>query len=237
MLGIYFSFVYPIGKTKEESLAVKTAGHFLEALTEYDIDGAKNMTTGAILANLSNTNKIEENNSEYMVISKTIKVLGENKNWAKLNAEIETKNRKTGIIDVHWYEMYLAFENENNWRIYRIDEAEIMLGINQDIQPQDKAEATKIFSQYLTLLSENKYDKAGELLVGKARTAHEQTKDILGKASVIKYFKEIKLDSLYYDGKDLIAEVRYLVDGRSTALTVSFFRTSEGWRIYNVSQI
>lgn len=238
LLDAYFIFIHPEGKVKENDRhPVKTVDRFIEALTEYDLETAKSLSVGTILANLTNTNRIEEKSSKHMVISKTINVVSENKDWAKLNAEVETEDRKTGVIDMHWYELYLVFENKKNWRVYRIDEVEVSPGEEQDVNPQDKAETTKIFGRYLTLLSKDKYDKAGELLVGKARTAHEQAKAILGTSPVIKHFKEIKLDSFYFDGKVLMAEARYLVDGRRTVLAVSFFRTSEGWRIFHVSQI
>lgn len=239
ILAIGILLAYPEGRTKEESPAVITAGQFLDALIGYDVNKAKELSAGSILANLSNTNRLGENNSgysEYIVVSKTINILSENENWAKLYAEVETKDRKTGRIDVHWYEIYLI-ENENNWRIYRLEEAEILPGKDQKIIPQNIEDIAKVFGQYVTLLSQNKYDEAGELLIGKARTAHEQTKSFFDKSPLIKYYKGINIDPLYYDGKVVIARIQYRVDGRDVVLTVSFFQTSEGWRIFNVSQI
>jgi hypothetical protein len=107
ILAIGILLAYPEGRTKEESPAVITAGQFLDALIGYDVNKAKELSAGSILANLSNTNRLGENNSgysEYIVVSKTINILSENENWAKLYAEVETKDRKTGRIDVHWYE-------------------------------------------------------------------------------------------------------------------------------------
>jgi len=234
---LLFYFVYPAGEAKEESLSVKTADQFLYSLTEYDIETAKELAAGTILANLSNTNRVNGDLSEHMVISSKISVINENEDWAKLYAELETKDRKTGLIDVHWYEIYLLGDDESNWRVYRIEETEVLPGKEQKVLPQNIEEATKVFGQYITFLSENKYEQAGELLVGQARTAHEQTKSILSKSPVLKYFKNIIIDQLYYDGKVLISKIQYRVDGRDAVLTVSFFQTSEGWRIYNVSQI
>jgi hypothetical protein len=239
ILAIGILLAYPEGRTKEESPAVITAGQFLDALIGYDVNKAKELSAGSILANLSNTNRLGENNSgysEYIVVSKTINILSENENWAKLYAEVETKDRKTGRIDVHWYEIYLI-ENENNWRIYRLEETEVMNGKEQKILPQNIEDIAKVFGQYVTLLSQNKYDEAGELLIGKARTAHEQTKSFFNKSPLIKYYKNINIEPLYYDGSVILAKAQYRVDGRDVVLTVSFFQTSEGWRIFNVSQI
>lgn len=236
LLIICFICLYLTDKANEENRTVETAEQFLDALVVCDINKAKGLSAGSVLANLSN-NKGKGNLSEHKVISKTVYVISENKKWAELNAELETKDQKTSAVDVHWYKIHLVNNDENNWRVYRIKEIEALPGKEQRLNNLDLEEATKVFSQYLALLSQNKYDKAGELLIGKAKTVHEQTKLILGTAPVIKYYKNIELDLLYYDGKLLITEVQYRVDGRNTSTVVSFSRTSEGWRIYNVSQI
>ncbi|MBO8160689.1 MAG: hypothetical protein H0Z24_03550 [Thermosipho sp. (in: Bacteria)] len=172
---------------------------------------------------------------KYEVISIDVKVKAASKDWAKANVTLETKDEK-GIIDVHWYDIYL---NKNkHWEIYRVEEVSPDLDkiVLMKASKEDIKQAQIVFQNYLTLLTQNEYVKAANYLIGRAKNAHVRDEGKFKKSTVLTTFKNLNFHLLYNSKKHLILKCAYTVEKRPVSVAASLFKTSEGWKIYNVSQ-
>jgi hypothetical protein len=211
---------------------ITTVDKFLNEITTSNMESVKTLASGTVLSNISKNTEI---NNTVTIINKTINIEKNNKNWSRVKIALETKDMEDNV-DVHWYNMDLI--NKDGWKIYCIEETDADIKRIKTINEKIVSDAEKVFNKYLVNLTENKYDEASIWLIGRAKTAHEKNKAILGKASVIQSINKIpKLTPLLSGDKDLLAQADYIVDDRKVSLAVSFYLTSKGWRIYNVAQI
>jgi len=104
-----------------------------------------------------------------------------------------------------------------------------------DMQPIDELKA--IFTAFTDALAKNNWDKAGEYLVGQARTAHITSKQILEKGRIIHKIENLKMEPTWASKTDVIARASYNVDGRNAIVLIHFHQTAGGWKIAEINNI
>lgn len=238
---------WPIYKdSKNEALQKNTIEQFITNIITNNPETAQIQATGSVLANIQKQSNLQQNNI-FTIVNIKVDIQKQNDHWAQGNVQVETKDSK-GIVDVHWYQVYLINNNNSNsenntWLIYRIAETDADLKGIKEVGAAKTSikkvvnDAQIVFNEYITCLANNQYEDAGKWLIGRARTSHQQAGNILGKAPVVSTVGEIEFTPLLAGKKDLVAKVEYVVDKRKVSLAISFYLTSEGWRIYNVVQI
>jgi hypothetical protein len=96
---------------------------------------------------------------------------------------------------------------------------------------------SSVFTNYLQLLTQNRYQDAAKLLAGDARVAHESDTSALGKAPLFKYAGSVYLTPLWRRGDQMVARADYRIDGRAISAIVRFIQLGDGWHILSLDQV
>ena len=132
--------------------------------------------------------------------------------WAEALAYTELA-LQDGSHDAGWYQVVLIQTN-NSWKVISLKEAQPWVsGLWGCNSKQDVAAVSSVFTSYLQLLTQNRYQSAAKFLAGDARVAHESDAPALGKASFIQYTPEAFILLRYGE-----VEIRWYVE-QITGLT------------------
>jgi hypothetical protein len=220
------------GDQKSKSDIEKVVEMFLTFAAKQDYEKAKEMATGLVLFNISNTKT--ETAKAHMVSDINTSVSSADQKWSVVKAELETINPKNSI-NAHWFTMYLV--KDGIWKIYKVVEEDPVF-VPGKINESDIENAKNVFIEFCNAVFEKRYDEAGIYLVGRAKNNHEQAGNILKDAVITdSKFKIHSVEPLSGNKKNLILNINYNLGGRDIKTIVSYYKTSRGWKIYNVSQI
>jgi hypothetical protein len=204
------------------------------ALAHQDWESAKSVTSGKVLSNIEHRQSTAIQPAK--IIDIKINVQSTSKQWACVQVTAETKLNGNDV-DVLWYDLFLK-NTDKGWKIYRATPAIPTIKgvplINRT-SPQTIKTIENLFKNYLTALTQNEYQEAGKLLVGLARQVHEAKQFELSKNAVITEFKDIEATPLWNKGKIAVTQISYTVDGRDTKRIVTSYKTSNGWKIVDIS--
>lgn len=202
-------------------------------MAKQELEEAKKLTSGLVYFNLNNLQS--DKDKAHVVINLKTTTLSESNSWALVQAIVESVNPQN-TISVHWYNLTLL--KEDIWKIYKLEEIDPLFAPGR-IEDKDVQEGEDIFAEFSRTLLEKHYQEAGTFLIGKAKNSHEQAATFL-EDTVIAESKQVKINSaiaLSGSENNLILRLDYQLDGRDLSVIVSYYRTSKGWKIYNVSQI
>lgn len=235
VFGVSIYLIKPVAVNNREIKS--TVKQFIEYLCAKDFEQAKELSIGKV----HNAINQQENAS---VLSATlqdvlVKVTASGNNMAI--ATVTADMQKTdGTYDVAWYNV-LLLKDKNGWKIAEMQPVSFISGaINGrtgklDVQPVDELKAT--FAAYTNALAKSNWNKAGEYLVGQARTAHIMSKQILKKGRIIQKVKNLEMEPTWASKTDVIARASYNVDGRNAIVLIHFHRTAGGWKIAEINNI
>lgn len=154
--------------------------------------------------------------------------------------EYETNND----VDVVFYRFYLVREN-NEYLIYKIENdfsfANFML--NEDIIGELEIKKNELFTtieDYMKDLEQGELILSSRYLIGKAKQNHDKSYQFINRAK-----EQIKIDisnikhEVLIENSNKISVVKstYTNDNRLISILTTLYKTSKGWRIYDISGI
>jgi hypothetical protein len=170
------------------------------------------------------------------VVKLNVEIIDMGSGWAEALAYIELA-LQDGSHDAGWYQADLVWTN-NSWKVISLSGAQPRAsGLRWFNSKQDLAAASNVFTSYIQLLTQNRYQSAAKLLAGDARVAHESDAPALGKARLFKYAGSIHLTSLWRRGNQMVCRADYRIDGRAISAIVRFIRLGDGWHIMGLDQV
>lgn len=231
--------VYTEELTDNDLAAIKSSDTFINNLFSANKDVLLS-TTGDVRRNVENN---LDKMKEYEIIHLFSDVEFSTNEFATVNTVVEY-----GIsdeIDVSFYKFYLIKEN-NEFLIYNLEE-DISLASLREIQG-DKTEAElmsetdmfKTIEGYMSDLSSENFSLSSRHLIGKAKINHNLSYQFVSQAK----------DQIIFDISNInhvivaanlsnvsIVKTTYINNGREISILTSLYRTSKGWKIYDVTQI
>lgn len=219
---------------KKDDGVITTTNEFLRALTEEKTEKAMEMSVGSVRYSI--TNNKNKKKGKYTVIDINSEIESSNDNLNIVNSIIEIKNKESGEIDVGFLRVY-KIKRDDNFKVFRVEDIEPIL--DSDINNNDKEldNIKSSFISYIKYLENNKYKKAGRFLIGQAKKAHNQTMKLIKDTKLIENPRDFKTEITYFNTRNAIANCSYFNNDKKITAVVSFYKTSEGWKIYNVSKI
>ncbi len=230
VLSVALAF-YSCSNGKTNNSEVKSIiNEFSKAMIEGTFENAIKVCTGEVKYNIEN-NEQEIHGFKFINVDTTIET--NNSNYAAAHASIEYENQ--GVVDVTFYKIYLV-KKENKTLIYKIEEEDPAV-IEGESSNKNEEDIKKIFQEYMKAIEDKNYTDGGKYLIGRARKNHIMTQEFIKKADLVKDIKNIKLENILTNSKISIDKVEYENQGRKINILLSSYKTGQGWRIYNVSQI
>ncbi len=235
IFGISIYLIKPVTVNNREIKS--TVKQFIEYLCAKNIEQAKELSIGKVHNAL-----VQQENAP--VLSATlqdvvVKVIASGNNIALVSVTADIQ-KTDGTYDVAWYNI-LLLKKKNGWKVTEVQPVSFLSGAisgrtgKLDTQPIDELKV--IFTAYTNALAKNNWNKAGEYLVGQARTAHIMSKQILEKGRIIQKVKNLEMEPIWASKTDVIARASYNVDGRNVIVLIHFHRTAGGWRIAEINNI
>lgn len=211
--------------------AEKTADEFLCALAGGDIPEAV-LVGGQVAYKLAQARENELPRAEVTTVD--TETVAASEKWARVRAIVEL-TLADGSPDIGWYELELI--NQDDWKIVNVRETVPMVaGRGRRVSDKDLAETRAVFERYLSLMAAGKYEQAAkECLAGPARRGQEAGASALGKATVIKDVRDLKATALYGRDKLAVVDCRYRADERPVRVLATFWRTTQGWRVVDLT--
>ena len=208
----------------------KAAEAYIRALITGDKAGALGVSSGAAAFNA------QKATGGAGVVKLNVEVTDVGPGWAEALAYTELA-LQDGSHDAGWYQVVLIQTN-NSWKVISLTEAQPwasgLWGFNSK---QDVAAVSSVFTSYLQLLTQNRYQSAAKLLAGDARVAHESDAPALGKAPLFKYTGSVHLTSLWRSGNQMVCRADYRIDGRAVSAIIRFIRLGDAWHILSLDQV
>lgn len=224
LIGMYITL-----KSRTNAQIKNTAIQFTQLLIQGKVKEAENLSTGSVKYNLA-TNPKSLTSYQYL----------------NADAQIETTNAKLAIVhvaatykadslNVSFYKLSLV-KLGNSYEVYQLDEENPVLP-SSNIQQEKPETFLPIFQSYLSGIEKQDYKTAGEVLIGKAKKAHDSTSMYLQKTKLIQNVSDLKADVICTSQKQAVVNFTYTNDKRAISTLVYFYNTIEGWKIYEISQI
>lgn len=228
VINIFLLLVLTTGCDKATGEAEITANKFIAAVAGHDREQIEAFSSSKlswqVLTRINDTEPAE-------VIEINTKTRSQSDSWAVIDCVIETRQKDT--VDVNWYTLTLV--KNSNWQVYSAEPAGPggMIKANRKAAVDTK-DVEILFAKYLDTLLEPGWNKSVTLLVGSAKSAQQMSQPALGESSIINKVENIAVVPLAYEGKTLVARAEYIVDDRPAQVIVTFYNTSEGWRIAEI---
>lgn len=213
------------GKTAEHE---KTAGEFIRLIAEQNYEGAKALSSGKVLYNLSNADK--KGLSPAAVLYMKVQTMAQSPNWSEVVAT--TKTDINGDVDISWHRMGLS-KADGAWKVYQIESVGPQLIGSGSISQDDVKSAEAVFNDYIKSLAGNKQDSV-QYLAGPARRSQEGSVVMLGSTPLFESVENASLTPLWQNKDLLVCRADYTVDGRDVKVVVTFARLNT-WKIVEVS--
>lgn len=229
-----------------ERKPIAAASAFFHATAAKDFNAASSLCTGkakdVLLQNEGLKDKVPAGR---VVDEKYVVDVGGRLAFVRAAIEIEMPD---GDTNVDWFDLKMERVDEKDWKIFSIvpskEDAASALDPKAGIWPFSLWFKTKsvpagvqeAFAAYLSDLAAGRYQDASRYLAGPALRAHAAAGPVLGNAPVFKDVSAVDWEWLASGGKLLVARASYMVDGRGTAVIVTFYRTRNGWKIVEIEK-
>lgn len=227
----------PSVRATSENEAELTAKEFVGFMARQEIEKAREISTGLVKYNLYNAKPIAA--KAHMVLEIDTKIKAESPDMAIVYTNIETIN-PLNEVSKHWYMVYLINQNED-WKVYKIEEGDPIIehkNKNAVISEEDIEEAVLVFQKFCAKIINNNYSGAGSYLIGIAKNNHELVGNILNNTLTTEGPVIIhNAKSIMTGDKVMVLKIEYSLGDKEMVSVVSFYKTSRGWKMYNVSQI
>jgi hypothetical protein len=203
---------------------------YIRALVAGDQKGALAGSSGSAAFNA------EKAISNASVVNLNAEVTDVGPGWAEALAYTELA-LQDGSHDVGWYQADLI-QQKGAWKVISLTEAQPWAsGIWGWTTPQDVDAVSSVFTSYIQLLTQNRYQEASKLLAGDARVAQESDTPALGKAPLFKHAGSVHLTPLWRRGDQMVCGADYRIDGRAISVIVRFVQLGDGWHILSLDQV
>jgi hypothetical protein len=203
---------------------------YIRAIVTGDKAGALKVSSGSAAFNA------QKATSGAGVVKLDVEVTDVGPGWAEALAYTEL-TLQDGSHDAGWYQVTLI-QQSSAWKAISLAEAQPwasgLWGFNSK---QDVDVVSSVFTSYLQLLTQNRYQDAAKLLAGDARVAQESDAPALGKAPLFKYAGSVHLTPLWRRNDQMVCRADYRIDGRAITAIVRFIRLGDGWHILSLDQV
>lgn len=236
-----FEEKFVIGQKESNSVlnkdVVKTTHEFIDYLFEGENNKAGNLSLGLVRFNiLSNT---IENSKSFSIKNISFESSFLSDTLAVVNSRIEYVDNNKKENDLIFYEIKLLKENES-WKVFSLNEVEPALSISNlknTVDEKTENEIISIFKNYTHSLSKGEYEKASQYLIGKAKKMHTKANAALSKLNTVGKITELYYEPVHLEENAVVYKLNYKNNGTPLSVLAYFYRTGEGWKIYNVNQI
>jgi hypothetical protein len=195
-----------------------------------DKTGAQNVSSGSAAFNANKAT------GSAGVVKLDIEVTDVGPGWAEALAYTELA-LADGSHDAGWYQVDLI-QSGGTWKVISLTEEQPWAsGMWEFNSKQDVGAVTGVFTSYLQLLTQNRYQDAAKLLCGDARVAQESDTPALGKAPLFKYAGSVHLAPLWRRGDQMVCRADYRIDGKAISAIVWFLKLGDGWHILSLDQV
>lgn len=209
----------------------RTTEAYIRYLVVGDKAGILNLSSGEAAFNAQKAAA-----SGASVVKLSVEVTEAGREWAEALAYAEL-GLQDGSHDAGWYRVELIQTN-HAWKVISITESQPWAaGPWCWISKQDVDAVSVVFTSYLQLLTQNRYQDAAKLLCGDARVAHEADAYALAKAPLFEYAGSVHLTPLWWRRDQIVCRADYRIDGRAISVIVRFIRLEDGWHILSLDQM
>ena len=208
-----------------------TGQDFIAALASGDIQKAKQYAGGEVAFRLATTNTTKEIPRAQATKTEILTCKG-NKKWARVEVQSEIL-LPDGSYDVDWYEMDMY--RKDNWKVIKLRESTPVIPSQKTMfkQDQDLQDLEANLNGYFTLSKKGDFTQATKkYLAGPARRMQEQAIKNYPLKEIPKGFK---ITPLYGNKELIIAKAEYTFEGRHVRNMIKFYKTSEGWKIVEIT--
>lgn len=208
---------------------IKDTGQgFIAALASGDIQKTKQYAGGEVAFRLANTKEIPRAQATK---TKILECKG-NKRWAQVKVQSEIL-LPDGSYDVDWYEMNMY--HKSSWKVIDLKESTPIIPSQKPMfkQTQDLQDLQATLNGYFALLIKGDFVQATKkYLAGPARRMQEQA---IKNYPLKEKPRNLKITPLYGNKELIIAKVIYTLGGSQVSNIISFYKTSEGWKIVKIT--
>lgn len=219
--------------------AIETSEIFVYKLLDGD-NSVLDLVTGDVKYNIAGN---IDNLKKYNTINVNARLEYSSGQFAVTNviAEYESNNS----VDVMFYKFYLINEN-NRYLIYKLEESFSFANLkieNRELTEEMKMSKTDVFGtveDYIKDLQNGELSLSSRHLIGKAKQNHDKSYQFISKAKdqIIIEISDINHEILASDTKDIsVVKSTYMNGDRLVSILTTLYKTSEGWKIYDISQV
>lgn len=178
---------------------------------------------------------------EYRIIDTDTKVIAISENYSRAYSKIEFESNLSGHDMVFYY--IDQIKDKNKWKVISLKEIdpseELSLFMKRAKIKISKSDSEEIIALFQNFTEEMKKDyKTGEnYLISKAKKSHVSSYSFQTKA-IETNIEDIEIDSVMYSSKKVaVVKVTYSNNSKPMAVLLGLYKTSKGWKIYDIKQI
>lgn len=217
--------------------AIDTSEGFIKSLFSAN-EEVLNYVTGDVKNNLSNN---LSDMKKFKINDVICSVEYASDNFATVNTVVEYE-KNSNEVDVDFYRFYLINNNDDGFLIYKLENNMVFDNastVNDDIEISTTG-ATKALDSYFEQIQNGKLSESSNYLVGKAKADHINSYSFVAKVKdTLNYnFSELSHSLLSSDmGRLLVVKSQYKNNDNDVSIISTLFKTSKGWKIYDITQI
>lgn len=216
----------------------KQVNEFIRHLFAGDADKAGDTALGAVKFNVMANNTDYE--TQYAIKNINSETTFKADDMATVYSIIEFNDTHKNDHDLVFYEIKLLKEN-GAWKIFNLNETEPVLS-NNPITDKKAIDAitddsVNVFKDYTNALAAGDYNKAGDYLISKAKKMQSKANPAIQKLNIIGEITDISCNAIHTEENIFVSKIKYKNDNKPMTIIAYFYKTGEGWKIYNVNQI
>ncbi|MCG8539001.1 MAG: hypothetical protein MJA82_03555 [Clostridia bacterium] len=222
---------YPV-INNEEVKSKQVVSEFIMQVFEEPKE-AQSKALGVVKFNLANTKQT----GTYEIIDIGVEHIHVSTNLLKVFTKVEFQNNKTDH-DVVFYIIDLINE-EGNWKVISLEETSPQLSDKGiiDMADSDKKDIKRLFKSFAEDMKTD-YRLSEKYLISKAKRSHKSSYSFLESRAIKTNIKNVSLDKvMYFSNNIAITKISYDNNSKYMNVLLSLFRTSKGWKIYDIKQI
>lgn len=209
----------------------KTVDKFIELVFD-DPKQASSMALGTVKFNLANM----KDTGNYKIVDTDIKVIDSSDNFYRVYERVEFESNLIGH-DVVFY--YIDLIKDKEWNVISLEEVNPIERAleKKDITEADREEIAILFESFAKEVT-NDYKAAEKYLIFRAKRSHKSSYNAFGKQAIKTSINNIHIDKVMYSTKNIaITKITYDNNSKPMAVLLSLYRTTKGWKIYDIKQI
>lgn len=200
-----------------------------------DSKKASDMTLGVVKFNLVNMKEVKG----YRIIDTDTELIESSENFFRVYKKVEYENSIIGH-DVIFYCIDFI-KHEGSWKVISLVEIDPIVKNfnNEKISDLEKKNIMAVFQDYIKEMNTD-YESSEKYLISKAKRTHKTLYNFnnFENQAIKANIKNINIDKVIYHSKDIaIAKLSYDNNSKERAVLLYLYRTSKGWKIYDIKQI